>query len=323
MQIAADLGRPDPLHAQRRRRKGDRQFRRRRAPRLHSGPWQSRAGLEPSKAERQHAVAVTLPPATVRGSQRRAPGARTEAIAAGLGRDSQGHAVSGADRRRSSACSPSPPSWVTWSPSTESPACRPRHFDVQIVASAQRRLRSSSMDMCTAQAPSSLLAIIARVRRLSNTVHQKSCTVVTARWPSAYCGEGLPDIDLPRQLITHAGRRGSRGRPSWRAFIASPPPFLPLLLPGMHRLALLRPAKCAVPSMPTDTSSIRITRTQNMPTSIVRLEHTATPPHVIHFCWTNCFTLELDGGTLPTVRTERRRPGPSIAWPARVSLASS
>lgn len=46
----------------------------------------------------------------------------------------------------------------------------------------------------------------------------------------------------------------------------------------------------------------------DMQTSVVHLEDAATPPRVMHFCWTNCFTLELDGGLY------RRADGSDETW---------
>ncbi len=43
-------------------------------------------------------------------------------------------------------------------------------------------------------------------------------------------------------------------------------------------------------------------------TSVVHLEDAPTPPRVMHFCWTNCFTLELDGGLY------RRADGSDETW---------
>ena len=40
----------------------------------------------------------------------------------------------------------------------------------------------------------------------------------------------------------------------------------------------------------------------------VRTEETAAPPQVIHFCWTNCFTLNFDNGTY------RRADGSDETW---------
>jgi hypothetical protein len=44
------------------------------------------------------------------------------------------------------------------------------------------------------------------------------------------------------------------------------------------------------------------------PSSVVQLEDAYPPPRVIHFCWTNCFTLELDGGVY------RRADGSDETW---------
>jgi hypothetical protein len=44
------------------------------------------------------------------------------------------------------------------------------------------------------------------------------------------------------------------------------------------------------------------------PTSVVHLEDAPSPPRVMHFCWTNCFTLELDGGLY------RRADGSDETW---------
>jgi hypothetical protein len=46
----------------------------------------------------------------------------------------------------------------------------------------------------------------------------------------------------------------------------------------------------------------------DMQNSVVHLEEAATPPRVMHFCWTNCFTLELDGGRY------RRADGSDETW---------
>lgn len=45
-----------------------------------------------------------------------------------------------------------------------------------------------------------------------------------------------------------------------------------------------------------------------MQTSVVHLEDAPAPPRVLHFCWTNCFTLELDGGLY------RRADGSDETW---------
>jgi hypothetical protein len=42
--------------------------------------------------------------------------------------------------------------------------------------------------------------------------------------------------------------------------------------------------------------------------SVVHLEDAPAPPRVLHFCWTNCFTLELDGGLY------RRTDGSDETW---------
>ncbi len=52
-------------------------------------------------------------------------------------------------------------------------------------------------------------------------------------------------------------------------------------------------------------------------TSIVHLEDPRYPPHEMHFCWTNCFTLILDGGVY------RRADGTDETWTVETFTAKS
>ncbi len=93
-------------------------------------------------------------------------------------------------------------------------------------------------------------------------------------------------------------------------------------LAGMHRLAPalvpLLPLICAVSisragevfkSVDAEGHVVYSDHADpDMPTSVVHIEDAPAPPRVMHFCWTNCFTLELDGGLY------RRADGADETW---------